>query len=381
MKILVLSPGRNAEGGAERSATLLVQGLVQRGHEVSVLGIEGSATAEFAAVGARTRLFPETTSHGKPMRHAGSAAILVGAARSLPSTASAAYTLRTEIRNFDPDVVYSNGARTHLLAAATPTRVPIVWALRDVPPRSLHRRLLRAGSRRCSLILANSSFTAEYLKPTPVPIEVVGNPVAAIEREDRAEVAARLQLPASRQVVAMVAHLHESKGHHVMIDALAGWPGEDRPLLVIAGGRNYPGSDSYEQSLREQAAALGIAEDVVFLGNVRNIADVYSVADVLAHPAVHPEGFGRTIVEAQSAGVPVVATGLGGVVELCSDGTNALLVGPGDPTALSAALHTVLNDEGVRMRLVTSGIQTSAHFTPEQHVDQVEHLLAALAQQ
>lgn len=45
MKILVLSPGRNAEGGAERSATLLVQGLVQRGHEVSVLGIEGSATA------------------------------------------------------------------------------------------------------------------------------------------------------------------------------------------------------------------------------------------------------------------------------------------------------------------------------------------------
>ena len=381
MKILVLSPGRNAEGGAERSATLLVQGLVQRGHEVSVLGVEGSATAEFAAVGARTRLFPETTSHGKPMRHAGSAAILVGAAQSLPSTASAASTLRTEIRNFNPDVVYSNGARTHLLAAATPIRVPIVWALRDVPPRALHRRLLRAGSRRCSMILANSSFTAEYLKPTPVQIEVVGNPVAVVERADHDQAAERLAIPSGRKVVVMVAHLHESKGHHVMIDALAHWNGQDRPLLVIAGGQNYPGSDAYEQSLREQADELGVAGEVVFLGNVREMADVYSVADVLAHPAIHPEGFGRTIVEAQSACVPVVATGLGGVAELCADGTNALLVQPGDSPALFAALQTALNDKDVREQLIASGFRTAAQFTPELHVDQVEHLLAALAKE
>jgi len=381
MKILLLSPGRNAEGGAERSATLLVQGLVRRGHKVSVLGVEGSATSEFAAVGARTRLFPETTSRGKPMRHAGNAAILVGAAQSLPRATSAASTLRTEIRNFDPDVVYSNGARTHLLAAATPTRAPIVWALRDVPPRALHRRLLRAASRRCSMILANSSFTADYLKPTSVAIEVVGNPVAGVKRADHDRAAKRLAIPAGRKVVAMVAHLHESKGHHVMIDALARWNGQDRPFLVIAGGRNYPGSDVYERSLREQADALGVAGDIVFLGNVREMADVYSIADALAHPAIHPEGFGRTIVEAQSAGVPVVATGLGGVAELCTDGANALLVEPGDPDNLYVALQTMLNDEDVREQLIASGSRTAAQFIPELHVDQVEQLLAALAKE
>ena len=100
---------------------------------------------------------------------------------------------------------------------------------------------------------------------------------------------------------------------------------------------------------------------------------------MLVHPAIHPEGFGRTVVEAQAAGVPVVATEIGGIKELCEESASAVLVPPDDPDAVAAALGRVLHDDDARAQLVASGLQSASRFTPEHHVDQVESLLTGVA--
>ncbi|MGB3676974.1 MAG: glycosyltransferase family 4 protein [Candidatus Nanopelagicales bacterium] len=379
MRVLLLSPGTYAEGGAERSATILVGGLIARGHEVTVLGLEGSATRAYAQAGARTRLLPETTGSGTAVRHGSSARILLGALEALPGVADVASTITQEIRSWRPDVIYSNGARMHLVSATLPSRVPVAWALRDVPPKPIHRRLLKQASRRCSLILANSRFTAAYLEPTSVPVEVVGNPIASITASDRGESRQRLGIRDGRPAVAMVAHLHASKGHHIAIEALAAFDPESRPHLLIAGGNNYPGSAEYQAALVARIAELGLTGDITFLGAVGELNDLYGAADVLVHPAIHPEGFGRTVVEAQAAGVPVVATDIGGIKELCEESASAVLVPPDDPDAVAAALGRVLHDDDARAQLVASGLQNASQFTPEHHVDQVESLLTGLA--
>jgi phosphatidylinositol alpha-mannosyltransferase len=83
---------------------------------------------------------------------------------------------------------------------------------------------------------------------------------------------------------------------------------------------------------------------------------------VFASPATGQESFGIVLVEAMAAGVPVVATDIPGYREVAHDGVDALLVPPGDPAALSAALTRVLDDPALAERLVAAGETRSAEF-------------------
>jgi glycosyltransferase involved in cell wall biosynthesis len=377
--MLLLSPGEFAEGGAERSATLLVAYMLKHGHEVRVLGLPGSALSGFGAVGADIAELPSTTAENRPLRHSSAGRFAFEALLASPRVTRAATAIHRELRLHRPDVIYSNGARTHLLSAAVPTRVPLVWALRDVPPRPAQVRLLRTATRRVALLLANSEFTRSQYRGLRVRSEVVGNPVAPVPRSDMAIARRHLGLPLRRPIIALVAHLHPSKGHNAALEALAHFDLADRPLLAVAGGANYPGSHDYRQALLARARGLSVGDDVVLLGNLADVAPLYSAADVLVHPPVHPEGFGRTVIEAHSAGLPVVATRLGGVAELCRDRETALLVPPNDACALSAAVREILGSAELRARLVAGGAETASRFLPEAHVTLVEGLLGEVS--
>lgn len=79
------------------------------------------------------------------------------------------------------------------------------------------------------------------------------------------------------------------------------------------------------------------------------------LADVVVHTSVAPEPFGRVVVEGMLAGRPVVATRGGGVDEIVEDGVTGVLVEPGDPRLLAAAVHGLLADPGRRRALADRG--------------------------
>jgi glycosyltransferase involved in cell wall biosynthesis len=166
--------------------------------------------------------------------------------------------------------------------------------------------------------------------------------------------------------------MHPVHGHHV---ALAAWRGltPPRPLLLLAGGDLYgDASTRYRESLRASISQMGLEDDVMLVGLVRDAAAIYAASDLVVHPALHPEGFGRTMAEAQLAGVPVIATGIGAACELIDDGQSGLLVPPGDPSALAEAVRRVLENPILAERLRSGGLATSGRYRPEAHAAAME---------
>lgn len=375
MRILYLSPGGSAQGGAERSLALLIRGMVSRGHDVFIAVLApGDASEAFAAAGAT--VFNRTAALDRVRRHGTALSFVAGIVRSAPAVARLAARLRRDARELDIDIVHSNGFRTHLL---TPLlrggRRRMVWALRDRAPRRSQRVGLVLASLATHAVVANSRFTAQQLSWARRPVDVVPNPVRADAAVPRHDARAALSLPADRPVVAVVSHLHPSKGHHVAVEAMAGWEGDDRPCLALAGACIYgDASTAYEAELRNLTASHGLEGDVVLLGGVSDVGLIYASADVVVQPAIYPEGFGRVVVEAQLAGVPVIATDLGGARELIEDGTSGLLVPPGDPAALRAGIARVLACSDLTRRLVVGGKDSARRFSADRHVDAVEDI-------
>lgn len=175
--------------------------------------------------------------------------------------------------------------------------------------------------------------------------------------------------------------------------AVVGWAGRLVPVkdcatflraaAIIARSREDAGfliaGDGEERGmLSALAGELGIASRVRFLGDRRDMPEVMAAMDVFVLSSRN-EGFGRVIVEAMAAGVPVAATGVGGAVEVLDGGRAGLLVPPGDDGALAAAVLQVLGDAKVRAELSANGRLRAAEFdmgkTVEAYADIYRELL------
>jgi len=113
------------------------------------------------------------------------------------------------------------------------------------------------------------------------------------------------------------------------------------------------------------AARLGVAELVDWRGHVADRAeymDRLREADVFVLPS-RAEGIPKVVIEAMAAGLPVVATSVGGLPELVRGGAPAMLVAPGDPGGLAAALEGLARDEEQRTRLREAGLTYAAEHT------------------
>ena len=138
----------------------------------------------------------------------------------------------------------------------------------------------------------------------------------------RTEVRRELGLAPEAVVVGLVARLdHWGKGHREFFTALAALPdGYPVEALIIGGGRR-------EAEMRRLAAELGLAGRVHFLGQRDDVPDLLSALDLFVLPS-HSEGVSLALLEAMAAGLPVIATAVGGLPEVVTDGENGLLIPP-----------------------------------------------------
>ena len=195
--------------------------------------------------------------------------------------------------------------------------------------------------------------------PNGVDVDRFGSAPAERAAQLRASVA-----PDGRPLLLSVGGVEPRKGSDSLVRALARVPG--RPVLAVLGGHSFQDHAAYRDEVLAELPSLGLelGRDVVLLGTVPE-ADVpawYAAADALAFPSVK-EGFGLAVLEAMSAGVPVVTSDLPVFREYLVDGRDALLVPVGDVAALAVALDTALTDRSVRARLVAAGHQVAAGFT------------------
>ena len=379
MRVLYVNPGGYSSGGAERSLALLIGELAARGYEAGVITLSpGDAGAAFASAGAVVVADGLSDRLGSIRRHGSTSALLVGTARTAAPAVAAARAISSHARSFAADLIHTNGLRAHLLTPILRASAPVVWSLRERPPGSAARMMVRAAARFAAGIIAPSAFAATLVSGCRRPIYIVPNPVDSLPVLDKPAARAALGLPSDRPVVAVLSHLHPTKGQHIAVEA---WQRLERPrpLLLLAGGELYgQASTVYGRSLCAMIAGRDLGEDVVLLGLAPDPGQIYAACDLVLQPSLHPEGFGRSLAEAQVAGVPVIATALGAAPELIEHGGSGMLVPPGDVPALAALVERVLGDPQLRSRLRSGGLAQAARYGVQRHAASINSVYRAV---
>jgi glycosyltransferase involved in cell wall biosynthesis len=337
LAVLLVCP--DSTGGIGRHVRTLAEGLLARGQRVTVcapaatiegFGLTGTSAATVALPVAGVRHWPRV-------------------AKRLRALAAA------------HDVTHAHGVRAGAQAAMAGAR-PLVTTWHNAPigsqgRRAVHRVLEAVCARRSALVLAASEDLLARARVAGAADARLCEVTAPAGRAAAPMRAAALHSP---PVVLAVARLHSQKRLDLLIDAAARWPaGPDRPQVLVAG------AGPLADRLAQQARLTGAP--VTLLGARDDVADLMAAADVVV---LSSDWEARPLVaqEALRAGVPLVATDVGGVRALVGDA--AVLVPPGDARALAEAVRRVLTDEALRRRLHDAGpVQASRWPTVEEMVD------------
>jgi glycosyltransferase involved in cell wall biosynthesis len=224
-------------------------------------------------------------------------------------------------------------------------------ALGIVTSAALGADQIRQGARfRRQIILANAIDLAPYAAPP-----------------DRSGVRAELGLPPGARLAAVVGRLMRRKGIDTFIRALAQAAAEFPDLHGLIVGQPDFLEPEIESELRGLAEEMGAAGRLHFTGYREDIPRLLLAADLLCFVPAQPEPFGRTVIEAMAAGLPVITAATGALPDLVSEGKTGLLVPPADPAALAAALRRLLAAPGLAAEMGQAGrSRASERFGIEQ---------------
>ena len=374
MRLLFLNPIGNI-GGAERVLLTAVAGVKRERPDAVVRVValsDGPLLVSAQELGAETDVvqLPEAFGQlGDSRTREGRIPRLLKSATRLPALGAFIRRLKTAITRFDPDLVHSNGIKTHLLGRfAVPAGVPIVWHLHDfyaLRP-SAGWLLRRARSRVGAAVAISNAVAVDARAVLPgVRIEVVPNAVDLTRyspgRGDGDDLDRRAGLPLAAPGtvrVGLVATYARWKGQLTVLDAAAKLAADMPALLVrwyIVGGPIYHTAVQFsEAELRAEAESRGLADRVGFVGFVPDPVPIYRSLDVVLHASTLPEPFGLTVAEAMASGRAVVVSAAGGAAELFTDGIDALGTAPGNADQLAAAVRRLAENPDLRVRLGTA---------------------------
>jgi len=261
------------------------------------------------------------------------------------------------------------------LFARTPVRIMSRRSLNDYQKgRPLARWLERALHRTIQQALGNSQAVVEQLRWEGIPasrLELIYNGINLTElpaQRGRLEMRTALGVEPATLVFVMVANLIPYKGHR---DALAAFalaqPRLPERWVVLMAGRD----DGIGSSLRAEAAALGLGDHVKWLGARNDVPDLLGASDV-GLLCSHQEGFSNAILEAMGAGLPMVATDVGGNAEAVVDGMTGFIVPAHGPARLAEALVASAEPERRQTMGRAARRRIEAQFLLSHCVDQYE---------
>lgn len=319
---------RSWRGGQEQ-VRLLMRGLVEAGVEVAL------------AAPARGVLF----------ERAGALNVDRVPWRGTASPASV-IELRRLLARQRPDLVHTHASRAHGAVA--------------VARLGLRPRVIHVASRRVDFAVATNPMSAwkyhrgadayiaisggvrDVLLAGGVPDERIALAPSGIDlgkfdgRRARAEVRRELGVAESTPLIGTVAALAPHKSQSDLLAAAAILAREMPALHVVLVGEG-----ALRHELETLAERLGIRERVTFTGFRPDALDLLGAFDCFVISS-YLEGLGTSIMDAQAAGIPVVATRTGGIPEIVQDGVTGLLVPPRDPDALAVAVRRMLSDRALR---------------------------------
>jgi len=372
VKILQVQ-GLVAGGGAEVHTLILSRGLIARGHKVTLAAPSNDEPlmAEFESAGCEIVWLPSGPSW-----------------RSLFDLRGGR-VLAKVVEQRGIDIIHSHlwNADVPSWIAARLSRRPVVATLHGptmpihLPRKWYHRAHHRIYSqilRRMDAIIAISQFmkdfTVEDLRISPDLIHVIHN-CSDVSRYqgsvDVLSVRRSLDIDRDAPIAILVGELTGRKGVLEFIDAAKIAHGRVPTARFLLAGRG-----DLEEAARLRVSELGLDGVVRFLGWRSDVPDLLRASDLLAVTSLK-EGFGRTITEAMSSGLPVVSFDSGAPREIIAHGQTGILVAERDPEAFGQAMISILSDPSLRKSMGEAGLALArARFDIPVFVSATEALLS-----
>lgn len=351
MRMLSLIPQMGI-GGAEAVAATLALHARGLGHSVQLASAGGFRTADLVEAGV-----PHLE--------------VSLASRQLRDLARSVRTLRRAVRADHPDVVHAHNVKAAMVARlAVGRHTPVLVTLHGVPARELPAavRILRWAATR---VVAVSPYVQEQLVSHGYPadrVSVVENSITPLPSHPRTAARRHLGLDDDTPVVLCLARMVDQKRHDLLVRA---WVAvrEDAVLLLAGDGPN-------RAAVEAQIADLGLGHRVQVLGARTDPDWLLAATDLMVLPTDW-EGLPISLLEAMGAGVPVVVSRVGGVVETLGEGVR--LVDPDSAGALSEGIEGLLGDLQQRAALGRRGQElVSRLYGPTLMLDAYDDLFAEL---
>jgi len=288
------------------------------------------------------------------------------------------------LRRERPDVLHTHswGTLFEGLVAARLASVPFVvhGEHGTLEARRFNLLAQRWGWMRADRLLSVSSRLADRMAAqvgvARARICVIRNGIDTNRFNPAARAAARQQLAIASDdvVIGTVGRLVPVKDQSMLLRAAAELKRRTRQFRLLLAG-----DGPLRDALQEQAHALGIQNEVSFLGERRDVEVVLAACDVFVLSSLS-EGLSNTILEAMSTGLPVVATRVGGADELVDDGRTGVLVPPAQPDALATALASLIDDPAARRTMGAAGrLRAEREFSIARMAADYEALYATVA--
>jgi glycosyltransferase involved in cell wall biosynthesis len=355
-------------GGAQIRMLTEAAGLLARGHEVAIACPPGApAGVRAAAYGVPVLALPAGPGLGRD----GIAARLAALRASRRLIAEGGF-----------DVLAAHGPVDNwlmALARASLRRAPPIVRIHHASasmPRGPASRWLyaRAAARIVTgseairqLLVRDQGFDGRRIVSVPTGIDL-----GHFRPGDRAQARHAIGLPDDDlPVIGIVASLRRAKGHHLLIDAMAGLSMPVR-LLVIGDG-------AQRAALEKQADSALPPGRVLFAGSQADVLPWLQALDAFVLPTLH-EGIPQSLSQAMGVGLCCVTRSVGGIPEIAAHDESALFVAPGDVAGLRAGIERVLGDTGLRERLGRGAREAAlARCSIEAMLDRMEALFAEVA--
>jgi len=283
--------------------------------------------------------------------------------------------LREIVERRQPDIIQTHMIKSHFLIKLAGLGKKYPWmayhhgyTTTDLKMQ-FYNQLNRWSLPSADLVIAVCGEFAKQLAASGVQkdrIRVSHNSVSAprmISSDEQQALRERLGVAGDEKVMLAVGRLSHEKGHADLIESIAllrtAEPDLKFKLLIVGDGPE-------QANLSHTVSERNLESHVVFVGHVADVAPFYAIADVLALPS-HSEGSPNVLLEAMAAGLPIVATSVGGVPEIATNEEDALLVAARDPSAFAVALRRALTEPELTRKLQNNAIARARDFSPESH--------------
>lgn len=295
--------------------------------------------------------------------------------------------LSQALERAQPDVLQTHAVKSHFLTRLGGLHRRVPWIAfhhgytRPAAKVRLYNQLDRWSLRAARKVLTVSRPFRDELAAKGIAadrIEIVHNAIrpdwgTRIGPQEAAALRASLQIEADQKVILIVGRLSREKDHLALLHAVDRLRSRVRPrLLVIGEGPERP-------RIELEIQRLDLSRFVTLTGQQASAEPYYGIAQLAVLSSL-TEGSPNALLEAMAAGVPVVATAVGGIPEIATHGESALLVRPGDTASMAEAMEKLLTDEALAARLAARSRElVQERHTPETRVQRLIDVYRAVS--